>query len=185
MLTIRPTMAADCEAFLPGPPPYRIQALTAVEDDGTVVAIGGLMYLPDGAVSAFLEMSEEACRKYPVSLYKGARQILGLAKDKGYRKVLTRADVKREAACRFLERLGFEPVGFMKDERVYLWQPLQQSPGLLAPGSASSARLPPPTLRNSKPRKSASLPQPMPCKKKGARSKNARRRNGRHWNGGG
>jgi topoisomerase IA-like protein len=102
-MTISPTTPADVEEFKHATPPYRIRAVTG-RVDGRIVGIGGIAYLPDGTVAAFLEATDEA-RKYAVTLHKTALRSL-----KGYRKLVALCDPEIEAAPRWLKRLGFEPV---------------------------------------------------------------------------
>ena len=122
MLRIVPTTLEHCEAFFPAPVPYRIRGLTAIDDDGTVIGIGGLAMLPEGAIAVFLEASEENAKKYPVTLYKAAQQVLSLAQNIGFMSLVTRADQRREAAARFLERVGFQPAGEVDGEVVWQWR---------------------------------------------------------------
>jgi hypothetical protein len=116
------TTAEHCAEFLPGPLPYRIRAFTAMRD-GEILGIGGLAAMPDGTMGAFLEVSEETARRYPILLYKAALETLKLARERGICRLYTRADTKREAAERFLHRLGFEPAGTLGDQKIWQWRP--------------------------------------------------------------
>jgi len=116
-----PTTAAHCEAFFPEPLPWRIRAMTALKGD-EILGIGGMAMLPDGQTAAFLEVSEENAKKYPITLHRAAKAILQQAKDLGLRRLVTRADTRRPAAERYLQRLGFEFAGNDDGEVIYLWQ---------------------------------------------------------------
>ena len=100
--------------------------MTALRGD-EILGIGGLAMLPDGQTAAFLEVSEENAKKYPITLHKAARLILQQAKDLGLRRLVTRADTRREAAERYLQRLGFEFAGKDDGEVIYLWQQWESS----------------------------------------------------------
>lgn len=108
-MVISPTTPADVEEFKQQTPPYRIRAVTG-RVDGRIVGIGGIAYLPDGTVAAFLEATDEA-RRHAVTLHREARKVLSEAARAGHRMVVALADTSIEAAPRWLKRLGFEPVG--------------------------------------------------------------------------
>jgi N-acetylglutamate synthase-like GNAT family acetyltransferase len=116
-----PTTTTHCKQFFKRPVPHRLRALTALVDD-EVIGIGGMEMLPDGQTAAFLEVSEETAKKYPVALMKASRQIVKQAKDLGLRRMVALADTRRPAAERFLKRLGFEFASDEDGEVVYLWQ---------------------------------------------------------------
>lgn len=115
---VRPATRADVEAFLPEPLPWRVRAFTGLLD-GEIVGIGGLAYLPDGTVMAFLHGSDKA-RACRLSLHKAARRVLSEARGKGLRTIVAEADHTIEPAERWLLRLGFKPVDH-DGERVYVW----------------------------------------------------------------
>lgn len=116
-----PTTQAHCEAFLPAPLPWRIRALTAIKGD-EVLGIGGLAMLPDGTTAAFLEVSEENAKRHPITLHKAAHRILKMARDLGLKRLITRADLRREAAERYLSRLGFEYADTVDGEVYWAWR---------------------------------------------------------------
>jgi hypothetical protein len=86
--------------------------------DGKIVAIGGLAYLPDGTVGAFLQIDEEA-RGFPVLLHKTALKIL---RESGQKRIVALAEQTTPSAKRWLHRLGFRAVTEVNGETVYLWQ---------------------------------------------------------------
>lgn len=116
-----PTTADDAERFFPDKLPWRIRALTAKRGE-EILGIGGIAMLPDGTAAVFLEASEENTKKYPVLLHRAAKAVLRMATELGFKRLLTRADMKRPAAERYLMRLGFEKVGTIDGEEVWQWQ---------------------------------------------------------------
>lgn len=115
MMTISPTTPDDVAEFGHATPPYRIRAVTG-RVDGKIVGIGGIAYLPDGTVAAFLEATDEA-RRHAVTLNREARKALSEAAKAGHRVVVALADSSIEAAPRWLKRLGFAPV---EGQEVYV-----------------------------------------------------------------
>src|SRR5438046_1497902 len=111
---LTPTTPEDVLEFKQRTPPYRIKALTG-RVDGRIVGIGGIAYLPDGTLVAFLEATDEA-RKHAVTLYKAAKQILQDAAASGHRKIVAIGDPEIDAVPRWLKHLGFEPV----DNGIYV-----------------------------------------------------------------
>ncbi len=101
------------------PLPFRIRALTAHVGD-QVLGIGGLGYLPDGVVGAFVVMSEEG-RKYPVAIHRAGLAAMEMIRASGERRVIALADHFVPAAERWLERLGFEAVT-VDGVTAYVWQ---------------------------------------------------------------
>lgn len=118
---VAPTTPADVAEFLPDGLPWRIRAWTA-RRDSNVIGIGGIAYLPDGTMIAFLEASEEDCQKHRVTLHRMALRFFSQFKAQGARRIVAIVDAKREAAARWLKRIGFEPVGEVDGEVVYRWQ---------------------------------------------------------------
>lgn len=118
-VAIIPSRASDVEHFSNKPPPYTLNALTAVLD-GEVIGMGGTARLPDGTLMAFLELKPGANR-YAVTLHKTALRIMREAKERGARRILATADPSIEAAPRWLERLGFKPTT-VEGETIYLCQ---------------------------------------------------------------
>ncbi len=102
---ISATTLADCERFFGKAPDWRIRAMTA-HVDGEPVAIGGLAYLPDNTVIAFLE-GYDAVKRFPLSIHKAVRRGLEDARRRGVRRIVSIADESVEAAPRWLERFGF------------------------------------------------------------------------------
>lgn len=115
---LRLATADDFRAMLDEPLPYRCRAF-AVEDDGKLLGIGGLAFLPDGTVGAFVHMVEGA-RRYRIALHKAGLACMAEAKRLGIRRVVALADPSVEPACRWLERLGFGPM-VIDGQKVYAW----------------------------------------------------------------
>ena len=107
-MRLRDLTAADMKIFAPSMP-YRVRGVAGVEDDGRVLGVGGLAYLPDGRVFAFSYFGPEAT-KYPIALHKTALMVIGLARASGVRELYACPELRRSpAAERWLKRLGFEP----------------------------------------------------------------------------
>lgn len=92
----------------PAVPPVRVIAL-AGKVDGRVIAIGGIAIWPNGLRQAFADIGPEA-RSYPVALHKAGLAVIKLARQHGMRQLLAVAAEPKEAAERWLQRLGFTPV---------------------------------------------------------------------------
>src|SRR3990167_7521406 len=106
---VKPTTADDVREFFPEALPWRIKALTG-RVGGQIKGIGGMAVLPDGTLAAFLEASEDDCRRYPITLHRAARRFLADARAQCVRKIMAKCDTGRVAAARWLERLGFERI---------------------------------------------------------------------------
>ncbi len=118
-VVIRPANKADCEAMFDEPLPYRVRAFVG-ELDGERIGLGGLAFMPDGTVAAFLHVKEGA-RRHKVTMHKAGLMIMAEAKRLGLRRVVAMAEPGLEPATRWLERLGFEAV-MVDGEKVYVWQ---------------------------------------------------------------
>lgn len=115
VVEIRPATPDDIFAFAKEQAPYRVRAYVGVED-GEIIGIGGVAYLPGGAVLAFLNITEQA-RRRPVALMKVARRVIREARERGVKTINALCDDEIEAAGRFLNRLGFRHLG----EGFYQW----------------------------------------------------------------
>ena len=100
-------LAARSE-FTPRTPPVRVLAL-AGKVDGQVIAIGGILFWPNGVKHAFADIGPEA-RRYPVALHKAGLAVLKLAREHDLRELRAVAAEPKDAAVRWLTRLGFKPV---------------------------------------------------------------------------
>ncbi len=92
----------------PAAPPVRVIAI-AGKVDGRVVAIGGVAIWPNGMKQAFADIGPEA-RNYPVTLHKAGLAVIELARKHKIRQLRAVADEPKEAATRWLLRLGFKPI---------------------------------------------------------------------------
>ena len=113
---IRPAVRADFDAF--GPRPYRVRAV-AMELDGRVLAVGGLAYLENGVMGAFMQGTDEA-REYPVTLHRAGKMMMAEADRLGIRRLVAMADNSVEAAGRWMLRFGFKPEQH-DGVTVYVW----------------------------------------------------------------
>lgn len=100
----------------PSAPPVRVLAI-AGKVDGRVIAIGGIAIRPNGVKQAFADIGPEA-RKYPITLHKAGLATIALAKKHGMRELRAVAAEPKEAAVRWLLRLGFTPVEGTDDNYV-------------------------------------------------------------------
>lgn len=129
---LRPTVPADLPLVISEPLPYRIKALTAyipgepfwtsggdgVFDD-QVLGVGGLCYMPNDIVGAFVAMTEEG-RKYPAAIHRAGLAAMRMIRQSGEPRVVAIADRIVPGAERWLERLGFRPVT-VGDVTAYVW----------------------------------------------------------------
>ena len=123
-MVIRPARAADFEALLAEPLPWRVRAF-AGECDGELLGVGGLAFPPDGAVAAFLILARDqdgkaSARRYPVALHKAGLSVLAEAKRLRIRRVVVLAEQHNAAAEPWLKRLGFQPLN-SGGETVWVW----------------------------------------------------------------
>jgi RimJ/RimL family protein N-acetyltransferase len=113
-----PAEPRDFEALLAEPLPWRVKAF-AGRVEGKTIGVGGLTHLPDGTVSAFVLLSEQA-RRYPIALHKAAMMTMNAAIELGFRRVIALPDPKIEAAERWLLRLGFH-IQEIDGHKVAIW----------------------------------------------------------------
>jgi hypothetical protein len=117
---LEPTTKADCEQFFRKPLPYRIRALTAKKGD-EILGIGGIAFMPDGRTGAFLDATEEAIKRHPITLHKAALRTLAMAREMGVSSLSTWCDRRRGAADRYLTRLGFSHTGIRRGFEEWTW----------------------------------------------------------------
>lgn len=118
---IAPATAEDIASFYPQAVLWRVRALTMRVDD-VIVAIGGHAVMPDGVNVAFVEISEETCRRYPLALERGARRFFKETKDRGTVRLIASCQAGREAAARWLAHLGFKLTGNVDGTDIYAWR---------------------------------------------------------------
>jgi GNAT superfamily N-acetyltransferase len=116
---LRPAVSADFDQFVHEPLPYRVRAFTAVRD-GEILGIGGLAFLPNEAVAAFLLIKNDA-RRYRVALHKAGLFTMQEARRLGICRVVALAQDGIEAAAPWLLRLGFHPIT-VDGQTVYAWE---------------------------------------------------------------
>lgn len=87
--------------------PYRNIAWAGIED-GTILGLGGIAFMPDGSRMAFTELTD-AARKRPLALHKAALACMDYARRTGIRELIACADMASSPnAERWLSRLGFK-----------------------------------------------------------------------------
>lgn len=117
---VSPTTRADFDE-LEKPPPYRLFGLTARNEHGDIIGIGGIAYLEDGRKLAFADLTDEA-RHHKVALHKAGHAIMKMVRAKGIKCVIATAskDVG-PAAERWLARFGFNPE-MHSNQTVWVWR---------------------------------------------------------------
>jgi RimJ/RimL family protein N-acetyltransferase len=116
---IRYAVKSDFETLMEDPLPWRVRAFAAVLDD-ELLGVGGLAFMPDGTVAAFVRMDEKA-RRYKVAIHKAGLRTMQEAKRLGIRRVVALAEDGIEPARRWLQRLGFNKM-IVDDQEVWVWQ---------------------------------------------------------------
>jgi hypothetical protein len=119
--SITPTTLEDVKEFFPRARPWRIRALT-VRIDGSIHGIGGYANLENGTRIAFLEASEQTLKEHPVILHRAAIRFFKESREEGVTRFVACSDKSREAAERWLMRLGFTPLGEAEGERIWQWR---------------------------------------------------------------
>jgi RimJ/RimL family protein N-acetyltransferase len=117
---VRRTIASDFDKVITIPLPYRVRAWTGLVD-GEVIAVGGIAYMADGTHGVFM-LADDRARSFPVTMHKTALTVLREARDLGIKRLVTIAEPGVEAAERWLERLGFEPIMVGKDRVWVRWE---------------------------------------------------------------
>lgn len=115
---IRPITQADIDEMVAEPLPHRIRAW-AVEIDDVLQGIGGLVFMPNDMVAAFVMMKPGAAR-YKIALHKAGLLAMREAKRLGIPRVVALAQAQNPAAEPWLERLGFRPVS-VDGEVAWVW----------------------------------------------------------------
>jgi len=115
---IVPASADDVQSIV-GKPDWRVRGLAA-KLNGEVLGVGGVTYLNDGTVGAFVAMKPEA-RKYPVAIHRAGLKMVEMFKSLGLHRVVALADENIEPAERWLMKLGFEPVE-VNGAKAFVWK---------------------------------------------------------------
>ena len=121
-VTIRPTVQSDLSAVVGEPIPCRIRALTVLDGD-KVLGIGGIAYIADGTVIAFVQQSEEA-KRFPVAFHKAGLAAMRMIRESGVAEVLSTANPDNPKALQWLERLGFTLASHQSvpGRALYVWR---------------------------------------------------------------
>jgi hypothetical protein len=118
-VVLRPARASDFVELLDEPLPYRVRAITA-ERNGKLLGVGGLAFMPDGVVGAFVHASDEG-RRCKIAMHKAGLMTMRMAREMGLRRVVAMADEGIPPAKAWLKRLGFKPKK-TDNEVVWIWQ---------------------------------------------------------------
>ncbi len=114
----RPTIARDLAIFGDGVLPHRIRAITVVID-GRIMGVGGLGFVADGTVIAFVHALPEA-KKYPIAFHRAGLMTIDTIKRMGLQRVVAEAQKDNPAAKPWLERLGFREC-VIAGHTVFVW----------------------------------------------------------------
>lgn len=118
MTHVRPATLADYQAWYDGAmPPSRIRAWV-VEEDGKVIAIGGLKYGRDFDVPCVFAGLSPVARAMKKTLHRCAKEGIAHIMELEPAVVALR-DESEPTADRWLRRLGFEPICRTRDGEVY------------------------------------------------------------------
>lgn len=107
---VRPVTPADIETYAVEQSPYRVRGYVGLLD-GEIIGIGGVAYLPNGEVVAFLNVEQAAREKAPIALTKIAKRVVRDAHARGIKGINAMCDDAVPSAARFLKRLGFKHMG--------------------------------------------------------------------------
>ena len=110
---IRWATAQDIVAFYGHPQPYTLRVMV-LEQQGEIMALGGVMHHPRGPV-AMMEMKPGAGKK---SVLKGSLLALKTILPR-YKLVYAFRDTEQTTSLNYLQRLGFEAVD--ENNEVYVW----------------------------------------------------------------
>lgn len=108
---VRPARQADFEQIGESVP-YRTTAITG-EEDGKILGIGGISWLPDGRIYLFAKLLEAKKHEHAVVLHIAATKFLKEVARAGVKHVVARPDPSfKGVACEWMYRLGLRPTGF-------------------------------------------------------------------------
>ena len=113
-MKVRPATVEDVLSYTGEYPPCQVRAVVG-EIDGRIVGLGGLAFLKNGAVLAFMN-AEPDVRNYKFALYRSAKALIQEAVGRGLTKINAIKADDIASAERFLSRLGFKSVG----EDIYI-----------------------------------------------------------------
>lgn len=106
-MTVRPAVRADFETF-GAAIPLRARAVTGVDENGKVIAIGGVLFQNDGTTFGFAYLSDDA-RRAKFALHRQAIKFLNVLASEGVSRILAVAERRISPnADEWLLRLGFE-----------------------------------------------------------------------------
>ena len=104
-MDFRPAVPEDFTALCGELPQFRCKCTTATKH-GKPIAIGGLVYRPEG-VFASVKLTDEI-RQHPMALHRAVKRGLEAAARAGIREIFADTEVGNPAAAPWLQRLGFE-----------------------------------------------------------------------------
>lgn len=117
---LRPTVAADLALVSAKPLPYRVQFTTLMHDDD-VIAVGGMVFRPDGTVWIAAHITD-AGRRAAVTLHRAGLLTMARARAMRIPRMLALADPSQPRSEAWLRRCGFAQTDhFEQDRRVWQW----------------------------------------------------------------
>lgn len=117
---VTPAKRSDFEQF-GRPAPFRLFGLTARNERGEIIGMGGIAYLEDGRKMAFADLTDEA-RHHKVALHKAGHAIMKMVREKGIKCIIATASKEvGPAAERWLARFGFDPETH-GNQTVWVWR---------------------------------------------------------------
>lgn len=125
-MPIRLATKSDFHRFFHIPAPEVWTAL-ALERDGLILGIAGVIYSEDGLAVGFLD-SKVAL---PRSVHRSALRFLDVMRSVGEKRIITYCDNSIAGAAKWLERLGFMKTSdTVEGQEVWEWLPDRPPPGL-------------------------------------------------------
>tara|TARA_R110002074_G_C12558458_1_gene667616 strand:- start:13966 stop:14334 length:369 start_codon:yes stop_codon:yes gene_type:complete len=118
--TVRPATQRDLVSFYGEAPAQSVRAVVA-DLGGEIIAVGSLVYLSGSVMGLRMEIKPEM-RRYKVSLHRGAKMLLDMAKRAGIPAVAAVRDAREPRSSQWMTRLGFEHVSDNQDGEVWIWR---------------------------------------------------------------
>jgi len=83
-------------------------SLTGRNEQGKIIALGGIAFLPNGLKLAFSELTDEA-RNNPIALHKAGHRIVNWVKEHNFKQIVASySEDQTPASIRWLKRFGFK-----------------------------------------------------------------------------
>ncbi len=110
-ILVRPATQGDFDAINESVP-HRMTAIVGEDDDGRILGIGGIMWMPDGRAYLFTKLCEDKKHEHAVVLHIAATKFLNEVRRAGIRYVTALPDPAiKDTASRWMAALGMKPTG--------------------------------------------------------------------------